>query len=117
MKRSLADRAKLAKKIAKGQTERAWTGFINNWTAFNAIYSEFHRRNTESDAINETIIELFDETAASRCLDDIDQKATDYLLRLPPGDDRLAPHDPGFRRRTRELAAVFSSPAESPEKL
>ena len=118
MKRTILERAKLAKRLAKKNNDPAWDQFPLDWTAFNAIYSVVRQPgDSETAAIDKTIVKYFDAAAASGCLADIPSDAVRKLLQLPPGDDRYSPSDARYRTKTRALAKVFVSSASAAEKL
>jgi hypothetical protein len=118
MKRTILERAKLAKKLAQKNNDPAWEQFQRDWTAFNAIYAAGRLlSNSETTAIDDAILKFFDNAAASRCLADIPSDSVKKLLQVPPGDDRYAPSDPKYRSKTRALAKIFDSGASAPEKL
>jgi len=118
MKRSLLERAKLARRISETPPDPSWEQFRRDWTAFNAIYTGTKRSGDSEDGmVNRAILKFFDDADASACLNDIPADAVKALLRLPPGDDRFTPADPKYRAKTKALAAVYASGATASEKL
>lgn len=118
MKRTILERAQLAKRLTKKNNDPSWEQFPRDWMAFNSIYTARRRPgDSETMAIDNTIVTSFDVAAASACLADIPSDAVKKLLQLPPGDDRYVPSDPKYRTTTRELAKVVASGTGAPEKL
>jgi hypothetical protein len=85
--------------------------------AFNALYRVVRRpRQPEDQAVGDVIELFFKKNDAKRCLDLLKQPIDD-LLRLPPGDDRLDPHDPNYRSRTALLANAVTTSIDPVQRL
>jgi hypothetical protein len=102
------ERIELSQRI-RSVRPRDWDEFSKLWTSFNTLY----------DGENDRL-----EIARIRgCLErHLNDAAADYLLRtcttsiahtiaIPPGDMRLEDRDPGFRKRTIELAHIVEDGA------
>jgi hypothetical protein len=95
-----------------------WAEFPRYWMAFNALYNAVRQAHeSEATAVMNVIRIFMDSAAAETCLEQIGRRCISELIATPPGDDRLDPTDPLYRRKTSVLAAYFQGNGEAVERL
>jgi len=118
MRGSPHEHALLAYRWLQCGDDRLWADFPRYWMAFNALYNAVREeRDSEATAVANVIRTFFDLLAAQACLDQIGHQCISELIAIPPGDDRLDPNDPNYRKKTTVLVARFQGSGDPVERL
>lgn len=118
MRGSPHEHALLAYRWLNRAGDRLWTEFPRYWMAFNALYNAVRdEQDSEVTAVTKVVGLFIDQGVAQACLDEIGQKRISELTAIPPGDDRLDPHDPNYRKKTAALVSRFYGSRDPVEQL
>ena len=112
------EQALLASRWLHVVNDRLWSDFPRYWMAFNALYNAVAKDGEpEAMAVERVINFFFDPNAADECVKAIGDAAIAELTAVPPGDDRLSPRDPKYRKKTTDLATRIHGSGDSVERL
>ena len=102
------EQALIAWRWLNGSHDKIWTDFPRYWMAFNALYKIVRQKgDSEEKAVGEVILRYFSNEEANDCLKKIRWHIRD-LTRLPPGDDRLDPKNPDYRKKSTDQAVIVN---------